>query len=106
MEKGSWVSNRSFHIDVVGPSLLVSLFQETYSTDLLWGMARNELFLSNIWFFEGRCVLTGKTQGQQSSGSWHWAEGEGGEASLGSIWSRTPEDSLTRVHLLAIYAKF
>lgn len=65
VETGSWVSRRSFHGDILGLSLLGSLFEETYCADLPpgVGIVRDELFLSNIWLFEGRCVLTGKKQG-------------------------------------------
>lgn len=86
---GSWVSRRSFHVDVLELSLLVSLFEETYRADLppSVGMVRDELFLSNIWLFEGRCVLTRKKQGQQSS---PLASGRRGrKPSLGNMWNRT-----------------
>lgn len=76
-------------------------FEETHSTDFPPGMVRDELFLSNIWLFEGSCVLTWKKQGQQSS-----LLASSRRGSLGSIWSKTPENCLTHIHLLAIYVKF
>ena len=101
METGSWVSSQFFHVNALGLSLFASLFEETYGTDFPQGMARDELFLSNVWLIEGSCVLTGMKQGQQSS-----LLASGRRGSLGSIWSRTPENSLTHIHLLAIYVKF
>lgn len=98
VEKGSWVPSRSFHVDVLKLSLLSSVFEETYSIDLPLGMARDALFLSNMWLFEGRCVLTGRRKVSRTL-CCHRAIREG-------AFGAGPQGILLLIHLLAIFAQF
>lgn len=64
---GSWVPSRSFHVDVLGLSLLESVGRDIQCLASSGCGDGEGWTLPNRWLFEGRCVLTGKKQGQQRS---------------------------------------